>query len=68
MYKVLEVSPNGKYLPGRISIEPSINNHGRVYYRPQVGYHKSNSLRTVEAKNLNVFDFKFLLQNVQLKK
>ena len=30
MYKVLEVSPTAKYLPG-ISTEPGINSHGRVH-------------------------------------
>ena len=40
MYKVLEVSPTAKCLPG-ISTEPSINSHRRVNYRPKVGYYSS---------------------------
>ena len=40
MYKVLEVSPTGKCLPG-ISTEPGINSRGKVHYWPQVGYHNT---------------------------
>ena len=46
MYKVLEVSPTAKCSPG-ISKEPGINSHGRVHYRPQVGYHNNNPQRLV---------------------
>ena len=43
MYKMLEVNPTAKCLPG-ISTEPGINSHGRVHYRPQVGYHNTNDV------------------------
>ena len=40
MYKVLEISLTAKCQPG-ISTEPGIYSHGRVHYRPQVGYHNT---------------------------
>ena len=44
MYKVLEVSLTAKGAPG-ISTEPGTNNHGRVHYRLQVGYHNTIHLK-----------------------
>ena len=40
MYKVLEVSAIANCSSG-ICIEPGINSHGKIHYRPQVGYHNT---------------------------
>ena len=65
MYKVLEVSPTAKCSPG-VSTVPGINSHGRIHYRPQVGYHNNyvNMLDFIREKSVQEIQGMYLLLTI----